>query len=65
MRCLLISARNSVMEKKIKKFLSVSERLKLVDEIKLGKPVKDVATDFGVSKAQAYNVFKSKDDLHD
>ena len=50
------------MEKKIKKFLSVSERLKLVDEIKLGKPVKDVARDFGVSKAQAYKVFKSKDD---
>ena len=33
------------MEKKTKKFFSVSEQLKLVDEIKLGKPVKDAARD--------------------
>ena len=47
--------------KKTRKYLSVLERLKLVDEIKQGKQVKD--REFGVSKAQAYKVFKSKDNL--
>ena len=49
--------------KKARKCLSVLERLKLVDEIKQGKQVKEVAREFGVSKAQAYKVFKSKDNL--
>ena len=49
--------------KKARKCLSVLERLKLVDKIKQGKQVKKVAREFGVSKAQAYKVFKSKDSL--
>eukprot|EP00731_Ephydatia_muelleri_P034635 Em0069g10a len=49
--------------KKARKCRSVLERLKLVDEIKQDKQVKEVAREFGVSKAQAYKVFKSKDNL--
>ena len=50
------------MEKKTKKFLSVSERFKLVDEIKLGKPVKDVARDFAHDRRTNYSN-PCKDDL--
>lgn len=49
--------------KKTRKCLSVLERLKLVDEIKQGKQVKEVAREFGVSNAQAYKIFKCKDKL--
>lgn len=44
-----------------RKFLNLKDKMKVVEEIKLGKSPLDVAKTWGVSKSVVYKIVKSKD----
>ena len=46
-----------------RKWLTLKEKLGVIDAVKAGKPIDDVAKEFGISKTQAYKLFKTKDTL--
>ena len=50
-------------KRKPRKSLELCEKLKVIDELKAGKSIDDVHVQFGISKSQAYQLYKDKDAL--
>lgn len=48
---------------KKKKFISLKEKIDVVKEFSSGRPVADIAQQFGIGKTQAYRILRNKDEL--
>ena len=47
--------------RKARTALSVADKMKVLDELKAGKPAVDVAAEFEISRRQVFNILKHSD----
>ena len=56
-----MAAHSSSSKSTCRKNLDVQGKMKIIDELKLGKSIPDICTEFGISKSQVYRIYKGRD----
>ena len=46
-----------------RKNTDVQDKLQIIDELKLGKSIPDICTEYGISQSQVYRIYQGRDSL--